>query len=82
MLQANFFDQRFNEKGEPLTPLKYRSLVTERYVISSNINTSYEDVGKMTPTERHIILQMLKARADKLKEDAEKRKQESATGRR
>ena len=82
LLQVSFFDQRYNEKGESLIPLKYRNLVAERYAISSNINTSYEDVGKMTPTERHIILQMLKARQDKLKEDMEKRKQDSATSRR
>ena len=34
----------------------YKSIVKERYIISSNLNTSYTDTASITPLERRLLL--------------------------
>lgn len=38
---------------------EFKKIVKERYFISRSINTSYNDVGKITPTERKYILEFI-----------------------
>ena len=38
---------------------EFKKIVKERYFISRSINTSYSDVGKITPTERKYILEFI-----------------------
>ena len=56
---------------------RYKDLVQERYYISKQINTSYEDVGRMTPIERAYIIKFI---SDEIKRQNEmiERKQAEA----
>lgn len=38
---------------------EFKKIVKERYFISRSINTSYNDVGRITPTERKYILEFI-----------------------
>lgn len=55
-LTMSFFDPLLTEDGEPYAPIRYKSIVFEEYYISRNINMTYEDVERMTPYERKLIL--------------------------
>ena len=45
--------------GRPYAPERYREIVRERYEISKRINTSYNDLGDITPTERNYLMQFI-----------------------
>ena len=60
--------------GQPYGPERYKQIVQERYIISKNCNTSYKDVGDMTPTEREYILSFIKEEFDKHKEMMKQRR--------
>lgn len=64
----NFLDPLLNSDGTPYGPFRYKELVRERVLISKNINTSYIDVGKITPLERKYIIQFLHEEAQKRQE--------------
>ena len=49
-------DPQLTSDGQPYAPLRYQELVKQRYIISNRCNTSYIEVGEMTPTERNLIL--------------------------
>ena len=55
----NFLDPVYDTEGNPYGPTRYRELVKERFYITKHCNTSYEDVGNMTPTERIYILKTI-----------------------
>ena len=57
--QVNFLDPKYNQKGEPYGPYRFQQIIKESYYISKNCNTSYNDVLKMTPTERDSILAII-----------------------
>lgn len=69
---VNFLDPQSTSDGKPYKPWKFTELVRERYFISKNINTSYNDVGKISPKERdiltHIILDEIKQANEKIKQ--------------
>ena len=50
-----------DKKGNlvPYGPERFKQIVQERYVISKMINTSYNDVGEITPLERRYIMEFL-----------------------
>ena len=56
---------------------RYKDLVQERYFISKQTNTSYEDVGKMTPTERMYIIKFISDEIKRQNEIVEKHRAES-----
>lgn len=68
----NFLDPQFDEQGNPWAPRRYKQLVRECWYISNHIHTSYEDVLKMSPTERleiiTLISEELKARKEAMDE--------------
>lgn len=70
-------DRRLTKDGKPYGPIRYKEIVTERYLISKNIHTSYIDVGKMTPLERQYILELLVDEQKRAKELEQKRKLEA-----
>ena len=78
MSLKNFLDPELNPDGTPFAPARFKNIVYERYFISSNCNTSYKDVGDMTPLERKyltgFILEKLE-KEQKALEDAKKSKQ-------
>lgn len=45
--------------GKPYGPIRFESLIQERYLISKRTNTSYLDTGKMTPRERTTIVKYI-----------------------
>lgn len=55
----NFLDPQLTDDGQPYGPTRYKEIVKERYLISKNINTSYNDSGELTPLERTYILQFI-----------------------
>ena len=56
----NFLDPQLTSDGKPFGPIRFRQIIKERYLISKHINTSYNDIGKITPTERLSLLQCIK----------------------
>lgn len=46
--------------GRLYAPLRFEQIVEERYQISKHINTSYKDLGDITPTERRYLLEFIK----------------------
>lgn len=64
-LQGSFLDPQLTSDGKPYGPYRYKQIVKERYWISKNINTSYNDAGKLTPTEREYLLEFI---ADEIKQ--------------
>lgn len=63
---------------QPYAPVRYKEIVKECYLISKNINTSYTDVLKITPTERAYLIEFLIAEAKQREELIAKRKAERA----
>ena len=55
----SFLDPQKAENGEPYGPFRYKEIAKERYLISKHINTSYTDLGKVTPTERRYLLEFV-----------------------
>ena len=58
-LQGSFLDPQLTKDGKPYGPWKYKQIVQERWYISKNINTSYTDVGKITPIEREYLAEFI-----------------------
>ena len=56
----NFLDRQFDEKGNPYGPIRYKQIVTELYIISKNLNTSYTDLLQISPLERGYLIELLK----------------------
>lgn len=61
----NFFDPLWTSDGKPFAPEQFKAIVKDRYLISKNMNTSYSDVGEITPTERAYLMQLLVEDAQK-----------------
>ena len=57
--QVNFLDPSLTADGKPYGPEKFKKIVEERYVISKWLHTSYLDVGKITPTEKDILIKLI-----------------------
>lgn len=66
------------DDGQPYGPFRYKEIVRECYLISKNINTSYNDLMNITPTERNYMLQFLVEEAKQREEILQKRKAERA----
>ena len=69
-------DPQLTKDGKPYGPARFKELVKERYLISKNMNTSYEEVGRMTPIERKYIIEFMVDEIKREKELIEKKKQE------
>ena len=80
-LHQNFLDpQSIKDKDgkiKPYGPIRFKQIVQERYLISKNINTSYNDTGKITPTERRYLLEFMAEEAEKTKKYIEEKRQQS-----
>lgn len=72
--QGSFLDPQLTKDGKPYGPFRYKEIVRERYLISKNMNTSYNDIGKITPLERRYIMEFLVEEVNKTKEAIEKQK--------
>ena len=55
----NFTDPKTDQDGKPWAVVKFNKIIQERYFISKNINTPYTEVGKMTPTEREKVIELI-----------------------
>lgn len=60
----------------PYGPRRFKELVKECFLISKNINTSYNDVLKMSCTEKDYILSFLVEEAKQIQENLEEHKRE------
>ena len=58
-LHQSFLDPRLTEDGKPYAPIRFRELVKECYVLTKNLNTSYNDTLLITPTERKYLISFL-----------------------
>ena len=74
---GSFLDPQLTSDGKPYGPIRYKEIVRERYWLTKNLNTSYNDLGEITPLERYYLLEFLAEEIKKAKEVAEKRKQET-----
>lgn len=79
-LTESFFDPLWiSEKENKLyAPVRFRDIVNERYLISKNTHTSYNDTRDITPTEREILLQLIIQDLQQQQELIEKHKREAA----
>ena len=69
------------EDGKPYGPVRYKELVDECCIISKNINTPYNDVLQLSPTERTYIIRFLIKEAEQRAAVLEKARAESAANR-
>lgn len=46
--------------GREYGPIRYKQIVTELYVISKNLNTSYTDLLQISPLERSYLLDLIR----------------------
>lgn len=72
-------DPQFTKDNKPYGPFRYKEIVKERYLISKTINTSYNEIGQITPTERRYILEFIAEEVQKSKEIIEERKRKTNT---
>lgn len=72
-------DPQLTNDGKPYGPVRFKEIVKERYLISKNINTSYNDTGQITPLERRYIIEFMYEEVKKQKEliEEQKRKNQS-----
>lgn len=73
-------DPQSTNDGKPYGPSRYKDIVRERYIISKQTHTSYEDTKHITPLERGYILEFItedlqrqKEMYDKAREAAQKK---------
>lgn len=74
--QVNFLDPQTTNEGQPYAPIRYKEIVKECYLISKNLNTSYVDLLKITPTEKNYMLEFLQKEAEHNKQMIEKARAE------
>jgi len=55
-LPLNFMDPQKTDDGKIWAREKFLTIINERHLISKRINTSYIDVGYMSPFERERIV--------------------------
>lgn len=65
------------DTGEPYGPFRYQEIVKERYFITKNAGVSYEDTGKMTPTERGLYINFIVEEFEKAKNAMEEAKKKA-----
>ena len=58
--------------GKLYGPQRFKDIVKERYIISSCCNTSYLDIGNITPLEREYLLSFIYDEQQKKLEYAQK----------
>lgn len=66
-------DPVLTSDGKPYGPERYKEIAKERYLISKNCNTSYNDIGKITPIERGYLMEFIVIDEDKKREMLEQR---------
>ena len=67
----NFLDPTLTNDGKPYGPRRYRELVTECYYIAKNSNTPYQEIIKITPTERAHLIELIKDEQERNREALE-----------
>lgn len=67
-------DPQLTKDGKPYGPVRFKEIVRERYLISKNINTSYNDVGQITPRERGYLIEFMIDEIKKSKQLVEEQK--------
>lgn len=75
----SFLDPQLTKEGKPWGAERYKAIVKERYYISKNMNTSYKDVGDITPTEREYLLRFIEEDLKRTKETLDKQMSEVKT---
>ena len=60
MKDRSFLDPQLTSDGKPYGPIRYKNIVRERYEISKRMNTSYNELGEITPREREYLLEFIK----------------------
>lgn len=74
--QGSFLDPQTTKDGKPYGPVRYKEIVKERYLISKNINTSYNELGQITPAERKYLMEFIIEEIKKSNEIMEAKKKE------
>ncbi len=69
-------DPQSTSDGKPYGPHRYKEITRERWFISKNINTSYNDIGKITPKEREYLIEFITDEMKRSKEYIEQKKKE------
>jgi len=70
-------DPKLTEDGQLYGPVRFKNIVKERYFISKKCNTSYIDVGYMTPLERKYVIEFILDEIEKEQKKLEEVKKQS-----
>jgi len=70
-------DPKLTEDGQLYGPVRFKNIVKERYFISKKCNTSYIDVGYMTPLERKYVIEFILDEIEKEQKKLNKVKKQS-----
>lgn len=57
-----------NGNDVPYAPKRFKEIIQERYIISKMINTSYNDIGRITPQERKCLIEFIIDEQEKRKQ--------------
>jgi uncharacterized membrane protein YvbJ len=52
-------DPQKTKDGKPYGPARYKEIVKDCWYISNNIHTSYNDVLKVSPSERELLIKYI-----------------------
>lgn len=74
--RLSFLDPKLTSNGEDYGPIRYKQIAKERWYISKNLHTSYNEVGELTPIERNYLIEFTLEDLDREKESMEKLKQQ------
>lgn len=55
----NFLDPVWTNDGRLYAPVRFKEIIRELFEISKRINTSYNDLQKITPIERKYLLEFI-----------------------
>ena len=64
---GSFLDPTLTKDGVPFNLWMYDRIIQERYAISKNIHTSYNDTGKITPHERRRLIELINEDVERMK---------------
>ena len=67
-LPLTFMDPVSKNNEHPWQVTRFNKIIEERWFISSKTNTSYLDTGKITPTERLKLIELIKKEQDGIAE--------------
>lgn len=55
----NFLDPQLTSDGQPYGPFRYKQIMKDCWYITKHIHTSYNEILKISPNERDILIEFI-----------------------